>query len=1286
MLAKFSVRKPFTVLVAVVLVIVLGIVAFTKMTPDLLPSIDLPYVVIVTTYAGATPEEVESSVTKPLEQQMATLDNIKNVTSTSAENYCLIMLEFSDGADMDTISGDIREKISQVSGDWSDYVGTPYILKINPDMLPVTVAAVSRTGMDNEQLSSFINSELMNRLEGIEGVASISTSGMLESSVNVILDADKIAAVNAEIRAAIDARMSDARGEIESGLSQVASGESAITAGKQEIAARQQQLSEQLAAARQQLDDSNIQLITTKLDLLQQMSDIDDQLAGLCAVEQLMSAYDAATAAMEQMVTATMTAQSIDRAAATAYLQANDVAYQTLESQSAQLLAQFNALGTGFTAANWSAEVAAARTQLNTAYAALDAALSQLEAQQITLNQAQVTLQVQQSQAGLQMSSALSSLLINSQTLSDTRAQLESALDSLDGSAADAYAAADVSTVLTMSTVAQILQAQNFSMPAGYISDGDSEYLVRVGDKFSDAESLEQLVLFDPGLDGVEPVRLGDVAAVFVSDNAESIYAKINGEDGVMLSFSKQSDYATAVTSQNIADKFAALTEEYEGLKFTVLMDQGEYIRMIVNSVLQNLAVGAVLAIIILLLFLRDLRPTLITALSIPISVTFAIVLMYFSGVTLNMISLSGLAVGVGMLVDNSIVVIENIYRLRSLGVSRYRAAVSGAVQVAGAITASTLTTVCVFAPIVFVQGLTRQLFTDMALTITYALLASLAVALTLVPTAGSLLITRTSERAQKSFVSMQKSYRRAAEWALDHKLAVIAGAVLLLAVCAAAELSRGFTYMPDVQSAQIMVSLKTDDDTPLEQTAATSDTLSERIREIDGVNTVGAMLSGGMTSMFGLSGAQSATQNEVTMYVLLDDDAGLSSSQAVQSIERAAAGLDCEIEVSGSSTMSSYATALGGSGVQVELYGDDLDAMQTTSDEISALLADVEGVGELSSTAENATPVVRVSVDKDAAMSEGLTVAQVYMQLSAALTTESDATTLSLSDVSLDIVVGSDEQSRLTLDELRNYTFSVTGADGTARSVRLGDIAAVSESSTLSAIRRDNQRRQTTITAAVAPGYNVTLVSSAVEKALAGYELPAGFTLELAGESSTIMDSLGDLMSMMLLGVAFVYLIMVAQFQSLVSPLIVMFTIPLAFTGGLLALLVCGLEVSVIAMIGFIMLVGIIVNNGIVLVDCANRLQTEQGLARREAVIEAGATRLRPVLMTALTTVLGLLPLALGFGLGSDLIQPVAIVCIGGLCYATLMTLFVVPTMYDLLLRRAPHSVSDAELEISDL
>ena len=767
------------------------------------------------------------------------------------------------------------------------------------------------------------------------------------------------------------------------------------------------------------------------------------------------------------------------------------------------------------------------------------------------------------------------------------------------------------------------------------------------------------------------PVRLSDVADIALTDNAGESYAKVNGNDGVVLSFQKQSTASTATVSQRINSAIAQLQEQNPGLHITPLMDQGDYIDMVVGSVLSNLLWGGLLAIIVLIFFLKDAKPTFIVACSIPFSLMCAITLMYFTDVTLNIISLSGLALGVGMLVDNSIVVIENIYRLRSLGVPASKAAIQGAKQVSGAIFASTLTTICVFLPIVFTQGISRELFTDMGLTIAYSLLASLVVALTLVPAMGAA-VKNTKEKSHRWFDAFVEGYQRMLGWALRHKAPVLSGVTALLAISIFLTTQMGTAFIPAMDSPQMSATLTMPRGAAQQDAYAMADTVMERIAAVDGVETVGAMSGGsGMSSMMG----GSSSGGSITYYILLSDDRTATNADVSAAIEAQVADLDCTVEVQ-ESTMDM--SALGGSGVELVITGRGLDEMNAIADDLRGILRSTEGLVDISENSVTGNPETRITVDKYKAMQHGLTVAQIYSELAAELKAENTATTLTLDGTDTPVVVVKPAGQAPTRGNIMDHAFTVTNAEGEEETVRLYDIAAKQETDSVSSINRENGARTMSVSAGVDARHNIGLVSRELEKKLADYELPEGYTVEIAGENETINSAMTDLVKMIALAVVFIYLIMVAQFQSLMSPFIVMFTIPLAFTGGLLALWLTGSELSIIAMLGFLILAGVVVNNGIVFVDNINQLRLA-GMDRTEAILETGRTRIRPVLMTALTTILAMSTMALGIGDGAEMTQPMAIVTIGGLTYATLLTLLVVPVLYDIF-RKKP--LYDPELD----
>ena len=1279
----FSVKKPLTVYVVALAILVLGVVAYLKMTPDLMPNMDYPYVIVVTSDPGASPESIEEEITKPLEKSLATLDQLKNITSTSQNSVSMVVLEFENGANMDSLGIDIQQQISALEGQWSDTVSSPYILKVNPSMIPVMVAAISSDTMDVGELSDFVDEELTAKLTGITGVASVDISGTIDREMHVVLDAEKMAALTETVRQNAGKLLDKEAGKLSSARKQVTDAQAALDAGIKQAA---DGIGDGVTDALNQA----VEALKSALDFTPNMSEEEKQLRQTIAADQ-----EAMNANNEKIqsnlgIIADPDATEEEKAAAMAENEALTAANLELArrlTENTQTLTRLVAQRT--------------EEQLRQGMEDLRKTIRDIEA---FLNDPH-----RFDALGNQISSGAESLIDGMLLMTESNVQLKLALQQIEEGEKQlaqirrqVLEQLDLNGMLSVSMIEQLLTAQDFSMPAGYIDDNDGiSYMVSVGNEITTTEELEDMVLFDLGIDGMEPIRLSDVATVFYTDNSDEIYAKLDGNNGIIASFSKQSNYATAEVSDNIVARLDELTTEYEGIHFKPLMDQGDYIHLIVETIVSSLLWGALFSVVVLFLFLRDWRPTLITLISIPASVVFAVVLMYFTGVTINMISLSGLLVAVGMLVDNSVVVIENIYRLRAKGATVVQAAVSGAQQVLGAIVASTLTTVCVFAPIVFVEGLTRELFTDLALTMTYSLLASLLVALTMVPAMASGLLQRPLEQKPGLLDKIYPAYKNAIRWSLDHKAAVLAGSLALLILTGIATVSRGFSFMPEFDMNTVNVTVSMPEGCTREEAVAYTDEVARRCMTVEGVDAVGAMIQTDTAlTMMSTAGGE----YDATVYITMPDS--YSGNEAGKEIEALCADMDCKVTaVNIMSSMMSYVT---GNGVSLQVYCEDMETLQSAAKSIAARMAQVDGTVDVSDGLEDAAQALHVTVDRTKAMEHGMTVAQIYMQIAAALNTTSTGTDMVLDDSSMQLIIQQDESSKMTVETLpelkidpdsamsaamsgstssgSSSSSSLSSLSGeetdTDNSFLLKDVATVEKTVSLNTISRDQQRRCVTVTAGIADGSNVTLVSSEVTKAVEAMELPAGVTIEFNGENEQIMDAMGQLLLMLLLGIVLVYFVMVAQFQSLREPFIVMFTIPLAFTGGFLALLLSGTGLSVISLIGFVMLVGIIVNNGIVLVDYINQ-QRLAGMERREAIIDAGVTRLRPILMTSLTTILGLIVTALAKNAGTSLIQPVALVCIGGLLYATLMTLFVVPCMYEIVSKKNLRHVDEKDLVI---
>lgn len=1254
MLSKFSVKKPYTVIVGVVLIMILGYVTFTNMTVDLLPNMNMPYAIVMTTYPGASPEEVETTVTRPVEQSMATISNIKDMMSTSSENASMVMLEFEQTANMDSVTIEMRESLDQIKGYWPESVGNPMILKLNPSMMPVLIAGVSAQEGTPARTSKLIKEQVIPEIESLEGVASVTAIGSIEETVEVTVNAKKVEELSDEVTAELDRKFDEASAALADAKAQAENGKAQLEAGQGQAAKQLGQAEAEMSKKAEELKQAQLEITEKMAELNVGETTIDQSLTVLrtqkaAAQTQLdtlkaLKEKESEIRAMYDLIKDDPNVDPAQKQALAQQVEALDN-YDSTVMQLEQAIAQASAQEQALLASG---------QQLAQGKAQLEAIQQQVNAGALTLAEARGQMASAQIQATLGLSSGGAQLAVGEAAIAQQEAQMESAKE-------EAYASADMEGVLNVEMVQTLLAAQNFAMPAGYVQEDGIDYLVRIGDKFKSVDDIRDLVLLD--MEGMDPVKLSDVADVQLVNNADETYAKLNGETAMMLSVQKQTGYSTGDVSGRVLEKLEELEKDKElGVKSVTLMDQGVYIDLVVDSVLQNLLYGAVLAVIILLVFLRSAKSTMIIACSIPISILAALVAMYFTGITLNVISLSGLALGVGMLVDNSIVVIENIYRMRNEeGASAQEAAIQGARQVAGAIAASTLTTICVFAPIIFTEGITRQLFVDMGLTIAYSLLASLLAALTVVPMMSAGLLKKTETKESKILAQIKDGYGKLIVLALRMKPAVLILSLVILVLSAKLALARGTEFMPAMESTEVSMTLEMERGSTMEETAAAADEVVERVSRLEDIEDIGAMI--GNTSMLSTDSSTETAQ----FYAITKEKPKLNNEELKKEIKKVTKDLDGELTVNMSSMDMS---ALGDSGIVVRIKGKELDTLQDIAGDVKKIVEEVKGTQNVTDGTEDNDEELRVVVDKAKAMSHGLTVAQAYQEISGHISDSRSTTALSTDTDEYDIYVLDGAAETMTREDVRNMTLNVTGQDGARQEVKLADIASFEDASGLQAISRINQNRTMSVSAEIKDGDNIGLVSDRVTKELDKYKAPEGYEIEMAGEDETINEAMVEVLKMLALALVFMYLIMVAQFQSLKSPFIIMFTVPLAFTGGFLGLWITGSAVSVISMVGFVMLSGIIVNNGIVFVDYTNQL-IQEGMAQREALAEAGRTRLRPIIMTALTTILGLSTMAIGVGMGADMARPMAVVTIGGLLYGTLLTLFVVPCIYDLLHRK---------------
>ena len=1373
---KFSVKKPFTILVMVVAIIILGFVSLSGMTTDLLPKMSLPYLLVITTYPGASPEKVESSVSEPVESALGSISGVKNVYSMSYENYGIVELEFADGTDMDSAMVKVSSALDSVKSALPEECGSPNIMEISMDMMASVYLAASYEGKDIQETSRFVEDTLIPYLERQEGVTSISDIGIVENSISVDLNQDKIDVLNEKILAKTNDAFADAVDQLNDAKKQLLESEQKLADSTQELVDGQKDIDDgrtKLDDAQKELDEQKEKLEDAKDSLEDQKKDTENKLATASqALDQLnalqtdlltLQAQEASlkatitqieksleeqgkttkdipnvVAGLDKMSTFLTSSQMegmtvMDSATVNTMLESSGMSLQslgiaeatwdTLTPEGRKELLQKTAAGyqtqkallSGYKdyvsslnslqveKAGVQAAVSAAEAELKKsgvsytdiekakieAAAGFGAASAQISSGQSALNSAQTTLDSNKESldsAQDQITEGWDSIADAKKQLADGWDQYNTSLENFEVQKAEALRNANADQLVNMQTLSQLIYAQNFAMPAGYLDDAeDNSWLLKVGSNYESVDELSNIVLTN--IEDIGDVRLCDVADITVIDNADDSYARLNGQSAVVLSVFKSSTAGTNEVSKNIAAAISELEEQYPGLSVLTLMDQGDYITMIINGVLQSMIVGAALAILILALFLKDVKPTIVVAVSIPLSVLTALILMYFTDISLNMMSLSGLALGIGMLVDNSIVVIENIYRLRSKGVGAARAAVQGTRQVAGAIIASTLTTVCVFLPMVFTAGTVRELMMPISLTIIFTLAASLLIAMTVVPAAGSTLLRNSKEKKHPFFDKVQDIYGKMLAFCLKVKVVPLAIAIGLLVYSIWAVMRMGIVMIPDMTSNQIEISVQMPEDTDKEECYKRADQVLDAMTTVDGIGDVGAMAGGDTTLVASSSGMSDNTYDQFTFLVLTENEnAGKEEVNRIcREIEERTADIDCELTIS--TGMSEMSTMMG-SGLSVKVYGDDLDTLTKITQDICDLAATIPGYENISNGQEEPDQVIRLVLDKDAAMRKGLTVAQIFSELNGKMTESTDAATVTIDGEDMKIVV-KDGREPLTRENLLDYNFEIQTTDDNGNTVTedhpLSEFATLKLEEGVQSINRENQSRYMTVTATVAEGSNATLLSRELQPLIDAYELPDGYTIDTAGESDMVNQMVIQMSKVLLLGLALIYLVMVAQFQSLLSPFIVLFTVPLAFTGGLIGLLLMNEPLSVMGMMGFVVLLGTVVNNGIVFVDYANQLRVG-GLERREALIATGKTRMRPILMTALTTILAMASLLFGDDLSSQMSKGMAIVVAGGLAYATLMTLFIIPVMYDILFKRKPLQVDIGSENLDDV
>ncbi|AFS77387.1 acriflavin resistance protein [Gottschalkia acidurici 9a] len=1018
-LSKISVNKPVTTIMVALIVVILGAISLSRLPIDLLPEMDIPVSVVMTTYEGVGPQEIEELITKPLENSVSTVSNIKQVSSTSSEGASIIIAEFTQGTDMDFAALEMREKIDLVKGFLPQDAKDPMVIKVDPNSMPVLQLAITGNE-DLSELQTIGEDTIQPRLERIAGVASVSISGGYENQIEIIVN------------------------------------------------------------------------------------------------EERLKGYG-----------------------------------------------------------------------------------------------------------------------------------------------------------LSIDSISQVLRAENLNLPGGEVTKGSQKLTIRTKGQFTSLDEIKNLSI---PLSSGGVVALKDVSEVNMTYKDISSIVKSDGKRSMSVSIQKQSGTNTVKVVEAIHDEIKKLQKDLPGVKIDVVMDQSVYIKDSINNVVDNAISGAVLAVAILYLFLRNVRSTLVVATSIPMSIICTFILMYFNGITLNLMTLGGLVLGIGMLVDNAIVVLENIYRFREEGHSKIEAAVKGAGEVGMAVIASTLTTLAVFLPIAFVDGMAAVMFKELALTISMSLIASLLVSITIVPMLSSKLleIDETKEKKRrgifkilgifdffhdifdKVFEKVENIYKRILRWALNHRKSTILIALGIFLGTISLIPAIGMEFFPNMDQGEFTINVKLPEGSELDKTDNIVQQIEghlEKIKEIDAIfSSVG---SSGNQMQMGSNGSNNGTIN-----VRLKDlkDRNRSVDQVADEARNFVKDIPgAEISVQVSSMTSGFG---GGSPVNIKIKGDNLDKLEIIGEDVKEIVESVEGTREVKSSMEEGIPEVQIVVNRENASHYGLTAAQIASSVKGNISGQL-ATRYKLNEEEIDVFIKGDSIYKESISNLRQSSINTP----LGITIPLEQVANVVIEKGPITIDRESQVRTISVSSQIVDR-DLGSITNDIEEKLSKYDMPEGYTYESGGENKEMMESFKSLLLALLLALVLVYMVIASQFESLLHPFTIMLSVPLAFSGGALGLFVTGRSLSVPAFIGVITLAGVVVNNAIVLIDYIE-IRRKSGEERQEAIINAGPIRLRPILMTTLTTVLGLIPMALGIGDGAEAMAPMATVVVGGLTLSTVLTLVFVPVMY---------------------
>ena len=1288
-MTKFFVKKPYFVLVTVIVVLVVGFVSLSEMQTDLLPELELPYMAVITTEVGASPEKVENDVIKPMESMLGTINGVEKLTSTSANNYGMLMLEFAEDTNMEAALVRVSKALNSLS--LPEGCGTPNIMEISADMMATMYASVSYEGKDIKELSNFAEKTIKPYLERQDGVASVSANGLIEDHVEIRLNEKKIDQMNDKILGQTNDKLLEASEKIEDARASLKKSKEQLKKQEKTLSGKQQETNQKLAEAQTKLAEA-----------LSQKAAYEAELNSLKASQSALKAEKKAykEAGLEK------TYHTLNNTFKNLNVTMGETAKQmgiTIPESVKEAInhpKQFEAFVSWMEQIGYGEQFSKLTIDsLKQMYKAVEVRLPQIDTE---LSNLKIKIKVQKTiinklkeqmkgldkqqskliaggySAAAGFGAGQAQIAAGKTQIESAQKELDDAEEKLEDSRKAARENANIDALLSLDTLSTMISAQNFSMPAGYIEDkSDHQWLVEVGDNFTNEKQLNNLVLTK--IDGVGKIRVKDVADVTVVDNQGEAYSKVNGENAILLSVFKGSTSNTSTVSKEIQNAFKKLEQKYKGLSFAIIMNQGEYINIIIKSVLNSILLGAVLAIIVLALFLKDIRPTIIVAFSIPFSVLFAIIIMYFTGININVMSLAGLCLGIGMLVDNSIVVMENVYRFSNEGMSAPKAAVRGTAQVAGPILASTLTTICVFLPMVYTSGMVSQLLIPFAFTISYALIASLLVALTVVPTMGSVILRKAKEIKQPWFEKIKDIYGNILELALRFKIVPLLISIALLIICVMQSMRTGIVMMDDMDSNQIAVSMTLEDTIKKEKAYQTADEVMGILTGIDGIKKVAGL--DGNASVTSSMMETGATDNYTTFTFNIITEENIKTTKEFRKIrkdiENKTKNVRCKNLTVSSSAIGDMSTLIGG-GLSVNVYGENQQKLIKISEDVVKMMKNISGVKTATNGIETADKMLHLKINRNKAAEHGLTIAQIYQEIAKHTTTEKNAITLNMDDKDVEVNL-INETDKLTYENILDMKIETTekNSDGEdeKHTYKLSEFASEDDGYSMESITRENQKPYLTVTAELEENANATLLSRKLQEKIDKYKAPDGYEVELAGDATQTTEMLKQMGKALALGFLLIYLIMVAQFQSLLSPFIVIFTVPLAFTGGMIGLGIFHLSISSMALMGFMILMGTVVNNGIVFVDYVNQLRMG-GMAKKEALIETGKTRMRPILMTALTTILSMSVMVFSQDAGNAMQKGMAVVVAFGLLYATLMTLFIIPVMYDILYRKQPKEI----------